>query len=108
MGVLSDRNVLVCEDDPAMVRIFQFLLMQQGIGKVFTATNGKDAALMAVKYKPSLVLLDLMLPGKDGLAVLQDLKENTATRMIPVIVVSGKESHEQVQQAMMAGAIDYV
>ena len=49
-----------------------------------------------------------MLPGKDGVGVLNELKANDETRLIPVIIVSGKESQEQVQQAMMAGAIDYV
>ncbi len=106
--VSPERNVLVCEDDPAMVRIFQFLLRQQGIRNVLTTGNGNDAGPMALKHKPSLVLLDLMLPGKDGLTVLSELKSNPLTKMIPIIVVSGKESHEQVQQAMMAGAIDYV
>jgi DNA-binding response OmpR family regulator len=103
-----ERSVLVCEDDPAMVRIFQFLLRQQGIRNVITTGNGNQAAALAKQHKPSLVILDLMLPGKDGLGVLQELKENEETRVIPVIIVSGKESHEQVQQAMMAGAIDYV
>ncbi len=103
-----ERTVLVCEDDPAMVRIFQFLLRQQGIRNVITTGSGTQAAALAQKHHPSLILLDLMLPGKDGVGVLQDLKQNEATRAIPVIVVSGKESHEQVQQAMMAGAIDYV
>ena len=103
-----ERHVLVCEDDPAMVRIFQFLLRQQGIRSVLTTGDGLRAAPLARQHRPALILLDLMLPGKDGLAVLQELKENEETRLIPVIVVSGKESHEQVQQAMMAGAIDYV
>jgi DNA-binding response OmpR family regulator len=104
----SERNVLVCEDDPAMVRIFQFLLRQQGIRNVMTTGKGDQAAPLARQHKPSLILLDLMLPGKDGLDVLKELKEDEETRLIPVIVVSGKESHEQVRQAMMAGAIDYV
>lgn len=108
MPQLVDRNVLVCEDDPAMVRIFQFLLLQQGIRNIVTCGNGEKTFALAVQYRPSLILLDLMLPGKDGLAVLQELKESEDTRLIPVIVVSGKESHQQVQQAMMAGAIDYV
>jgi len=103
-----DRNVLVCEDDPAMVRIFQFLLRQQGIRSVITTNNGEQVVTLARQHKPSLILLDLMLPGKDGLGVLQELKENEETRLVPVIVVSGKESHEQVQRAMTAGAIDYV
>ena len=100
--------VLVCEDDPAMLRIFQFLLRQQGIYTVITTSNGSQVAALAKQHKPSLVLLDLMLPGKDGITVLRELKGNDSTQTIPVIVVSGKESHEQVQQAMMAGAIDYV
>ena len=104
----ADRTVLVCEDDPAMVRIFQFLLRQQGIRNVLTTSSGENVMPLALKYQPALILLDLMLPGKDGLGVLQDLKGQDVTRSIPVIVVSGKESQQQVQQAMMAGAIDYV
>jgi len=103
-----ERTVLVCEDDKAMVRIFQFLLRQQGIRNVVTTGSGDKAADLARLHKPALILLDLMLPGKDGLTVLEDLKGNDELKLIPVIVVSGKESHEQVQQAMMAGAIDYV
>jgi len=75
---------------------------------VLTTGNGEQVAPLAKQHKPALILLDLMLPGKDGVSVLGELKGNEETRMIPVIVVSGKESHEQVQQAMMAGAIDYV
>ena len=104
----SVRSVLVCEDDPAMMRIFQFLLRQQGINSVFITSNGEQVAPLAQKHHPALILLDLMLPGKDGLMVLKELKGNEGSRAIPVIVVSGKESHAQVQEAMMAGAIDYV
>jgi len=104
----GSRCILVCEDDPAMLRIFQFLLMQQGIRKVLTTSRGESVAQMADKERPNLILLDLMLPGRDGIDVLRELKANETTRGIPVIVVSGKESQEQVQQAMMAGAVDYV
>jgi DNA-binding response OmpR family regulator len=102
------RSILVCEDDPAMLRIFQFLLVQQGIRKVMTTSRGESVADMAQKDRPDLILLDLMLPGRDGIDVLRELKSTESTRSIPVIVVSGKESQEQVKQAMMAGAIDYV
>lgn len=107
-GFAYTRRVLVCEDDPAMVRIFRFLLQQQGISNVSTTTRGETVKDMAEREKPDLILLDLMLPGKDGLAVLNELKKHPATSEIPVVVVSGKESQEQVNQAMMAGALDYV
>jgi DNA-binding response OmpR family regulator len=107
-GERNSRCVLVCEDDPAMLRIFQFILRQQNIREVFSTATGEQVATMARKERPDLILLDLMLPGKDGLAVLRELKQDETTRLIPVIVVSGKEAQEQVHQAMMAGAIDYV
>ena len=102
------RRILVCEDDPAMMRIFQFLLHQQGIRDVATTDKGAQVLEMARRHKPDLILLDLMLPDRDGLSVLEELKRDDASKPIPVIVVSGKEAQEQVQQAMMAGAIDYV
>jgi DNA-binding response OmpR family regulator len=108
VGDAQGRCILVCEDDPAMTRIFQFILKQQGIRKVVTTERGEQVAGIVEREKPDLILLDLMLPGKDGLAVLHELKENEASRSIPVIVVSGKEAQDQVRQAMMAGAIDYV
>lgn len=103
-----NHRVLVCEDDPAMVRIFQFLLKKQGIGPVHTTSNGNSVLPMVLREKPQLILLDLMLPGKDGLAVLKDLKNDPVASVIPVVVVSGVESKDQVEQAMEAGAADYV
>src|SRR5438105_1496983 len=97
-------RVLVCEDDPAMQRIFQFLLQKQGIGPVTTVADGNKVQSLAEREKPQLILLDLMLPGKDGLAVLKDLKANAATSAIPVIVISGIESQNQVTLAVDAGA----
>jgi DNA-binding response OmpR family regulator len=105
---MGTRGVLVCEDDPAMTRIFQFLLRQQGIANVATTARGENVLQMALAQKPDLILLDIMLPGKDGLTALKELKSNDETRSIAVIVISGKEAQEQVQLAMMAGAIDYV
>jgi len=102
------HRVLVCEDDPAMVRIFQFLLQKQGIGPVMTTSSGSSVLQVVVRERPQLVLLDLMLPDKDGLTVLKELKMDSAINAIPVIVVSGIESQDQVQKAMEAGAADYV
>ena len=82
MAVTSFR-VLVCEDDPAMVRIFQFLLQKQGISQVLTTSDGSKVVPISQREKPHLILLDLMMPGKDGLSVLKDLKNNEATSSIP-------------------------
>ncbi len=91
-----------------MVRIFQFLLRQHGVGNVITSERGESVLKLAKDHQPALILLDLMLPGKDGVSVLRELKSNSETQGIAVIVVSGKESHQQIKEAMAAGAIDYV
>ena len=106
--VTPSFRVVVCEDDPAMVRIFQFLLQKQGIGPVLTVSDGTKVVSLVQREKPQLVLLDLMLPGKDGLSILKELKSNETTSGIPVIVISGIESQNQVSQAIDAGAADYV
>lgn len=105
---IEARHVLICEDDPAMVRILQFILRQQGVGKISTTARGETVLDMVQRHKPDLLLLDMMLPGKDGLTVLKELKANSATLSLPVIVVSGREAQEQIRQAMTAGAVDYV
>ena len=107
-GLVYKRRVLVCEDDPAMLRIFRFILQQQGIGNIFTTPKGEAVIALALREKPDLILLDLMLPDKDGLAVLKELKSKPETCDIPVVVVSGKESEQQISQALEAGALDYV
>ncbi len=107
-GLVYKRRVLVCEDDPAMLRIFRFLLQQQGIGNIVTTPKGEVVPELAAREKPDLILLDLMLPDTDGLSVLKKLKGNPATCDMPVVVVSGKESETQISQALDAGALDYV
>jgi two-component system alkaline phosphatase synthesis response regulator PhoP len=104
----NSYRVLVCEDDPAMVRIFQFLLQKQGIGPVLTATDGAKVVAIAQRERPHLILLDMMLPNKDGLTILKELKAIQSIAAIPVVVISGIESQNQVSQAIDTGAADYV
>lgn len=108
MAVYPNRSVLVCEDDPAMVRIFQFLLRQHGILNVLTTASGNEVLKIAQRELPAMILLDMMLPDKEGIAVLKELKQDNACRSIPVVVVSGKEADDHVREAMDAGAVGYV
>lgn len=108
VSINNTGGVLVCDDDAAMVRIFKFVLKKAGIEPVHACTQGKDVLAIALREKPALVLLDLILPDKDGLTVLKELKSDPDTREIPVIVISAKESVQQVQAALQVGAADYV
>ena len=100
-------RVLVVEDEESFSDALSYMLRKEGF-EVAVCPTGPDALDTFDRSGADLVLLDLMLPGRDGIDVLRELKSSEITRAIPVMVVSGKESQEQVQQAMMAGAIDYV
>jgi two-component system, sensor histidine kinase len=76
--------------------------------EVLTASNGPDALEAAARDRPDLVLLDMMMPGMDGVEVCRRLKADPAVREIPVIMISAKEMTEEIVEGLDAGAIGYV
>ncbi|WP_029523853.1 response regulator [Polaromonas glacialis] len=97
------RVVLVIEDDAVFARILYDLARELGFN-CLVAHSGEDGFLLAGQFKPDAVLLDMGLPDRSGLSVLQRLKETPATRHIPVHVVSGQDHREA---ALLLGAVGY-
>lgn len=100
-------HVLVVDDDPDLCTILVRLIQYLG----FNAAAAPDgsAALEAIRRDPpSLVLLDIMLPGMDGLEVLSKLKQNPATSAVPVAMYSASGDPDIRRRAMALGAEDYV
>ncbi len=100
----GDKSVLVIEDDTNFARILFDLANEKGF-KCLAAENGETGLYMADYYKPSAIILDVGLPGIDGLSVMERLKSNPATRHIPVNFISGSENN---LDAMRMGAIGYL
>jgi CheY-like chemotaxis protein len=86
----GDRSVLIIEDDPAFAKVLLDLARERDY-KGLVAPDALNGLHLADYYLPSAILLDLGLPGMDGLAVIRRLKENLRTRHIPVHVVSGQD-----------------
>ena len=82
--------VLIVEDDPAQRDILEHALRSDGL-PLRVAVDGAEAIRMAIRERPSLITLDLAMPGVDGFAVYRALRENPATRDVPVIVLSAAE-----------------
>ena len=76
--------------------------------KILVATNGNDAVDRAKNELPSLILLDLILAGKDGFQVLKELKKDGATSSIPVIILSNVGQKEDIEKGLALGAEDYL
>ena len=101
------RKVLVVEDDPDQLEVTRLSLKAAGFA-IGTASNGIDALKKAQTVSPDLILLDVMMPGMDGFAVCETLRENPATASIPVLMLTGLCSHISQLVAFDAGATDYL
>ena len=103
----SQRTVLVVDDEPINIQLLQRKLEWDGI-RVLTAENGTDCLEVSKAERPDLILLDVMMPGMDGFAVCQKLREDKRTEAIPVIFVTAHNSKKGKLKGLEAGAVDYI
>ena len=101
------QKILVCDDDANIRNIMDFSLEAEGF-QVVEAPDGDAALRLAVTEQPDLVLLDVMMPGNDGLTVCRHLKENPATKHIPVLLLTARSSKADREAGLAAGADDYI
>lgn len=99
----GDKSILIIDDDPTFAKLLIEIGHEQGY-QCLLAANGRDGLEMAEHYKPNGIMLDIGLPLMDGLSVIDRLKQNFATRHIPVHVISGGNYRHQAKQM---GAFGY-
>ncbi len=101
------ENILVVDDEEDILELLRYNLAKNGFN-VTTATSGEDA-LKTTKTKTfDIILLDLMLPGIDGLDVCKELKKNQSTSSIPIIMLTAKGEEADIVAGLELGADDYV
>jgi DNA-binding response OmpR family regulator len=100
-------TVLVVDDQQVNVRLLERKLQQNKL-RVICATSGEKALELANNECPDVILLDIMMPGMDGIDVCKVLKENSRTKDIPVIFVTARTSKEGKIEGLGAGAADYL
>lgn len=99
--------ILLIEDDPVIAKLYQERLEREKI-RIITTNTGEEGLLVAMQTKPDLILLDLLLPGKDGVDVLRILKTEVETKNIPVIIITAVLDESKRNQTMRAGALDHI
>ncbi len=104
---MAQKNIFVVEDEEDILDLIRHHLSKEGYG-VSTATNGMEAVKAIQRKPPDLILLDLMLPGMDGLDVCRMLKKNTKTDDIPILMVTAKDEESDVVTGLELGADDYI
>ena len=106
----EDRNgtlVLVADDDPDLLEMV-VLLLRRSHYQVVTARDGEEALRVAFERQPSLAVLDVKMPGLDGVDVLRRIRDNEATASMPAILVSAGVEQEKIEAGLAAGANEYV
>jgi two-component system alkaline phosphatase synthesis response regulator PhoP len=99
--------ILIAEDEPHILLLIQRKLEGAGY-TVATTMNGNDALQTAFENKPDLLLLDIMLPGLEGLEICREVKAQYGDEAPPVILISALGQQIDVEAGMAAGADDYI
>jgi DNA-binding response OmpR family regulator len=100
-------TVLVIDDDPVILELLRVNFEIEGFD-VICATDGEDGLRRAQADRPDVVISDIMMPRRDGLQLLTDLKADPTTEDLPVILLSAKAQKSEVQHGIDMGADDYI
>ncbi|RME59192.1 MAG: sigma-54-dependent Fis family transcriptional regulator, partial [Candidatus Dadabacteria bacterium] len=101
------RQVLAADDDPDILYVLEELLVSSGY-EVITAREGEEALSLALKEKPDIVILDVMMPGMSGLEVVSCLRKEKEFLTIPIILLTSRDQPDDIREGLLVGADDYI
>lgn len=104
---MAKEKILIVDDEQDLVKLIRYHLEKEGY-KITAAYNGEDALFLARKERPELIILDLMLPGIDGLEVCKRLKTSQELASIAIVMLTAKGEKEDITVGLRLGADDYV
>lgn len=105
---VMNPKILMIEDDASICDMTKMNLNMNGFQQVYCASDGREGLALAAKLLPDLILLDVMLPGIDGLTVCRNLKNNPALADIPIIMLTAKGEENDIVLGLEMGADDYI
>jgi len=103
---MNRKKILIVDDDKDLLRGLSFRLRAYGYDTVF-ATDGYAAINVAQKENPDLIILDIGLPAGDGFTVMERLGNHQSLALIPIIVLSGRDSQINKERALKAGVVAF-
>lgn len=104
---MPKEHILVVEDEEDILELVRYNLMKEGY-RVTGVLSGEEGIKAARSQPPDLIVLDLMLPGIDGLTVCRELKQDAKTRDLPIIILTAKGEEADIVAGLELGADDYV
>ena len=107
LGAIKGTQVLVIEDDPFLSKAYKVKFDHEGITTAF-ALDGESGLAKVKELKPQLILLDIMLPKKNGFDLLADKNKDPSIKDIPTIILSNLGQEDDMTRGKALGAVDYV
>lgn len=104
---MEAKKIVLAEDDKFYSKVYKHALEQEGF-TVILAMDGEEAISKIKSVKPDLVLLDLIMPKKNGFEVLEDVNEDETLSKIPIVILSNLGQTSDVEKGKGLGAVDYV
>jgi len=104
MSSPAPHKILIADDEVYILRLLE-LTFKKGGYTIISCRDGQEALAKAISESPHLIVLDIMMPGLDGLGALRELKNNPATRAIPVVILSAKGHALTKVEAELSGAV---
>ena len=104
---MSKARILIVDDEEDILELLRYNISKEGYD-VISSENGEEALKAVKTHSPDLIVLDLMMPGIDGLDVCKQLKADAATKSIPIIMLTAKSSESDIIVGLELGADDYI
>ncbi len=104
---MSKETILIVDDEEDIIELIKYNLKNEGYS-ILTALSGEQAMKMAKQFSPDLIVLDLMLPGIDGLEVTKYLRNDEQTQDIPIVMLTAKGEETDIVTGLELGANDYI
>ncbi len=105
---VQKKKIVIVEDDSMLLKYISAAFRTDGGFDVYTGSDGEQGEQVIKEQKPDIVLLDIIMPRKNGFEVLKSLKKDKATAAIPVIVLTNLGQQKDLDQAKKLGAADYL
>ena len=101
------KKILIVDDDPKIQKLLNKMISTNGY-QTEVASDGFEAGIKTIQFKPDLMILDLFMPGMDGFEVCKQIKANSNTSHIKVLAYTGYDTEENKERIMQAGADSYM
>jgi len=106
--IFMHARILIVDDEPGNVDVLRCLLTRAGFSKIESTNDPREASDLYIRFRPDLILLDLHMPHKDGLAVMDELNEIAEASYLPILILTGDVTQEAKREALSRGAKDFL